>query len=147
MTITLHVNIHAANGLPIHGNDVLFQHPKRVNSHPQPSGELPRGSPNGESLRGGGSPYQDPLKKPLPNPHVGFYRWLAPNPRIFMPPWHQAILIQFEQTNKLPYWKPQYPTYVKDTNLDAPIRVFKKAIRANGEIMETDIINLFGFTL
>jgi hypothetical protein len=36
---------------------------------------------------------------------------------------------------------------VKDTNHDAHIRVFKKAIRVNGEIVEADIINLFGFTL
>jgi hypothetical protein len=47
----------------------------------------------------------------------------------------------------LPYKKLQYPTYVKDTDLDAHIKVFKKAIKANGEIMEVDIINLFGFTL
>ncbi len=46
-TITLHVNIHVANGLPVHGNDVLFQQPKKVDSHPQLSGKLPRGSPNG----------------------------------------------------------------------------------------------------
>ncbi len=43
--------------------------------------------------------------------------------------------------------KLQYPTYVKDTNPDAHIRVFKKAIKANGETMEVDIINLFRFTL
>ncbi len=36
---------------------------------------------------------------------------------------------------------------MKDTNLDAHIKVFKKTIRANGETMETDIINLFSFTL
>jgi hypothetical protein len=48
----------------------------------------------------------------------------------------------------LPYKKVQYPTYVKDTNPDAHIRIFKKAIKANGETMETDIIiNMFGFTL
>ncbi len=43
--------------------------------------------------------------------------------------------------------KLQYPTYVKDTNLDAHIRMSKKAIKANGEIVEANIINLFGFTL
>ncbi len=43
--------------------------------------------------------------------------------------------------------KLQYPTYVKDTNFNAHIRVFKKAIKANGEIMEVDIINLFDFIL
>jgi hypothetical protein len=46
----------------------------------------------------------------------------------------------------LPYRKLQYPTYVKDIELDAHIRVFKKAIKTNGEIVEVDIINLFGFT-
>jgi hypothetical protein len=50
-------------------------------------------------------------------------------------------------TTKLPYKKLQYLTYVKDTNLDAHIRVFKKAIKINGETMEANIINLFGFTL
>jgi hypothetical protein len=37
-------------------------------------------------------------------------------------------------TTKLPYKNLQYPTYVKDTNPDAHIRVFKKAIKSNGEI-------------
>jgi hypothetical protein len=36
---------------------------------------------------------------------------------------------------------------VKDINLDAHIRVFKKEIKANAETMEAYIINLFGFTL
>jgi hypothetical protein len=40
--------------------------------------------------------------------------------------------------------KLQYPTYIKDINPDAHIRVFKKAIKANGETVEVDIINLFG---
>ncbi len=48
---------------------------------------------------------------------------------------------------KIPYRKLQYPTYVTDTNLDAHIRIFKKAIKANGEIVEVDINNLFGFIL
>jgi hypothetical protein len=43
--------------------------------------------------------------------------------------------------------KLQYPTYVKNIDLDAHIRVFKKAIKANGERVEVDIINLFGFIL
>jgi hypothetical protein len=43
------------------------------------------------------------------------------------------------QTTKLPYKKLQYPSHVKDINLDAHIRVFKKAIKANGEIVEVDI--------
>jgi len=36
---------------------------------------------------------------------------------------------------------------MKDTNPDVHITVFKKIIKANGEIMEVDIINLFGFIL
>jgi hypothetical protein len=64
-----------------------------------------------------------------------------------MPPWYPSITIQFEPTNKLQYRKLQYPTYVKDTNLNACIKVFKKTIEANSEIMETNIIDLFGFTL
>jgi hypothetical protein len=43
-----------------------------------------------------------------------------------MPPWYQPVLVQFEPTKKLPYRKFQYPTYVKDTNHDAHIRVFRK---------------------
>jgi hypothetical protein len=45
-----------------------------------------------------------------------------------MPPWYQPVPVQFEPTGKLPYQKSQYPTYVKDTNHDAHIQVFKKEI-------------------
>ncbi len=67
---------------------------------------------------------------------------------MFIPPWYQPLVVQLvpELTTKLPY-KLQYPTYVKDTNLDIHIRVFKKAIKVNSEMMEAEIINLFGFTL
>jgi hypothetical protein len=37
--------------------------------------------------------------------------------------------------------------YVKDTDLDVHIRIFKKIIKANGETVEAYIMNLFGFTL
>ncbi len=52
-----------------------------------------------------------------------------------------------EPTTKLPYKKLQYPTHVKNTNLDAHIKIFKKSIKANGEMMEANIVNLFRFTL
>jgi len=42
--------------------------------------------------------------------------------------------------------KLQYPTYVKDIDLSVHIKIFKKAIKANGKTMEADIIILFGFT-
>jgi hypothetical protein len=48
--------------------------------------------------------------------------------------------------NETTIQKLQYPTYVKDTNHDAHIKVFKKAIKANGETMEANFNNLFGFT-
>jgi hypothetical protein len=67
---------------------------------------------------------------------------------MFIPSWYQPPIVQLvsEPATKLPYNKLQYPTYVKDTYLDVHIRVFKNAIKANGETMEVDIINLFGFT-
>jgi hypothetical protein len=67
---------------------------------------------------------------------------------MFIPPWYQPPIVQPipKPTTKLPYTKLQYPTYVKYINLDAHIRVFKKAIKVNGETVETNIINLFGFT-
>ncbi len=81
------------------------------------------------------------------NPHVGFYGWQTPDPKIFIPPWYQSIPVQSKPTSNLPYRKLQYPTYVKDIDPDVHIRVFKKTNRANGEIVEAYIINLFGFTL
>jgi len=68
---------------------------------------------------------------------------------MFIPPWYQPLIVQLvsEPTTKLPYKKLQYPTYVKNTDPNAHIRIFKKAIKANGEIVEANIINLFGFTL
>ncbi len=46
---------------------------------------------------------------------------------------------------KLPYKRLQYIIYVKDTNLNAHIKIFNKAIKTNGENVEVDIINLFDF--
>ncbi len=39
-----------------------------------------------------------------------------------------------------------YPMYVLKSNLNLHISIFKKTIKANGETMIKDIINLFGFT-
>jgi hypothetical protein len=68
---------------------------------------------------------------------------------MFIPPWYHQLVVQHvpKLVTKLFYMKLQYPTYVKDTNLDAHIRMSKKAIKANGEIVEANIINLFCFTL
>jgi hypothetical protein len=68
---------------------------------------------------------------------------------MFIPLWYQPPIVQLvsKPTTKLPYRKLQYPIYVKDTNPDFHIRAFKKAIKVNGELVEVDIINLFGFIL
>jgi hypothetical protein len=41
--------------------------------------------------------------------------------------------------------KLQYLTFIKDIDPDAHIRVFKKAMKVNGETIESNTINLFGF--
>jgi hypothetical protein len=43
------------------------------------------------------------------------------------------------------YKKLQYPTDVKDLDPNAHIKILKKAIKDNGETMEVDLINMFGF--
>jgi len=97
----------------------------------------------------GSSPIGDLFGGPPFNPPIGFYGWLALDMCMFIPPWYQSFIVQLilELATKLPYRKLQYPTYVKDIDLDVHIKVFKKAIKTNGETMEVDIINLFGFTL
>jgi hypothetical protein len=40
-----------------------------------------------------------------------------------------------------------YPTYSARINPNAHVRVFQKAIQANGERNDLDIVNLFCFTL
>ncbi len=46
-----------------------------------------------------------------------------------------------------PYHRPiNYPKYVKDSNPDAHVKVFKTAIKANSETHDVKIINLFSFT-
>ncbi len=98
---------------------------------------------------GGSSPKGDPPREPTFNPPIGSFGWLALDSRVFVPPWYQPLVMQLvsKPITKLPYRKLQYPTYVKDIDPDAHIRVFKKAIKANGETVEIDIINLFGLFL
>ncbi len=67
-------------------------------------GEPPRGSPNGWSL-GGKSLNWNPHGRPHLDPHVGFYGWLIFDPRMFMMPWYQLVVVRFEPINKLPYSK------------------------------------------
>ncbi len=48
----------------------------------------------------------------------------------------------------IPYcWPLNYPEYVKDFDPDVHVRVFKVAIRVNGEIEDVEIVNMFSFTL
>jgi len=48
----------------------------------------------------------------------------------------------------MPYCRPlNYFKYVKDVDPYAHVRMFKVAIRTNGETNDAKIINLFSFTL
>jgi hypothetical protein len=47
-----------------------------------------------------------------------------------------------------PYCQPlNYLEYMKDFDLDVHVKVFKVAIRANGETEDVKIVKLFSFTL
>jgi hypothetical protein len=47
-----------------------------------------------------------------------------------------------------PYHRPlNYLEYVKDSDPDAHVRVFKASIRANSETNDAEIVNMFNFTL
>jgi len=47
-----------------------------------------------------------------------------------------------------PYCQPfNYPKYVKDSNPNVHVRVFKATVKANGETEDVEIVNLFSFTL
>jgi len=49
--------------------------------------------------------------------------------------------------NRLYRWPFNYPEYVKDSDPNAHVRIFKGAIKTNGEIKDAKIINLLSFTL
>jgi hypothetical protein len=127
--------IHVTTSLPTYV-------PRRFDHQP-PNERKPRYS------HGGGSPKGNSPKEPPFDPHVGSFGWPTLDLHMFIPPWYQPPVVQLvlEPTTKLSYKKLQYPTHVKNIDLDPHIRVFKNAIKANGEIVEVDIINLFGFTL
>jgi hypothetical protein len=65
------------------------------------SGKPPKGSPDGGTPGGGGSLNRDPLGGLPPDPLVGFYKWLAIDLRMFVPPWYPLIAIRFEPTSKI----------------------------------------------
>jgi hypothetical protein len=47
-----------------------------------------------------------------------------------------------------PYCRPfNYLEYVKDFDPDVHVRIFKAAIKANSEIDDVKIVNLFSFTI
>jgi hypothetical protein len=72
------------------------------------------------------------------------------NPRVFMPPWYQPIPIRSKPTNKLPNQKFQYPTYVKDTNPNAHIKISKRQselmVKLWRQISSTCLISLYETT-
>jgi hypothetical protein len=68
---------------------------------------------------------------------------------MFIPPWYPTPVTQLvpKPTTEFTCKKLQYPIDVKDINLNAHIKVFKKTIKTNGQTMEANIINMFGFIL
>ncbi len=67
----INTKIHqTSNNLPAHVPKGGYAH------HPPDGGQL------GDSLRG------DPLGEPPFNPHVGYFGWPTPSPRMFIPPWY-----------------------------------------------------------
>ncbi len=71
------------------------------------------------------------------------------------PPWpsrYFGLLMMDPSEPPLPpnrpyHWPLNYPKIVKDSNLDAHVRIFKAANRVNGETENVKNINLFSFTL
>jgi hypothetical protein len=68
---------------------------------------------------------------------------------MFIPPWYPTHTTQLipKPTTELTCKKLQYPIDVKEINPNAYIKVFKKAIKTNGQTMEANIINIFDFIL
>ncbi len=58
---------------------------------------IPKGSthqpPDGDSSRGS-LPQGYPHGGPPFNPPIGSYGWPTPNPRMFIPPWYQPLVVQ-----------------------------------------------------
>jgi hypothetical protein len=72
--------------------------------------------------------------------------WLGPNPmwELFFSPWYPCVCtpLNLVELIKFHTWKHfTYPTYVKNTNPDVHIHVFKKEINVNGETINDDIID------
>jgi hypothetical protein len=110
----------------------------RGSAHQPLDGGQPKDSPRGDL------PRERPFNRP-----IGSFGWQVLDSCMFIPPWYQSHGVQpiLKPTTKLPYMKLQYLTYIKDIDPDAHIKLLKNALKTNGEIMEADIINLFGFTL
>jgi hypothetical protein len=83
--------------------------------------------------RGGGS---RPPQPPRPSGPLGYFRLLMMN--LGKPPLPR---------NK-PYRRPfNYSEYVKNSNPDPHVRIFKTTSKTNGETEDVKIINMFSFTL
>jgi hypothetical protein len=109
----------------------------------QISAKVTVGSNDGQS-----SPLVSPLSnardKVVPHePPNG--KWYVPNPcwGMFVPSWYPQSMALIHHLIKKHL---SYLTHVKDIDCDAHIQVFKKAMKANGKIINENIINLFIFT-
>jgi hypothetical protein len=66
----------------VHVTISLTIHIPKGFDHQPSNGGQPGDSPRGSSFGG------DLSKEPPFNPPIGSYGWLAPNPRMFIPPWY-----------------------------------------------------------
>lgn len=53
------------------------------------------------------------------------------------------LVVSYSRPFKKPF---NYPIYKKDSNLDVHVRIFKATIKANYEMIDEEIANLFNFT-
>ena len=114
----------------------------------KPPGRGPprQGPPGGEPPRGGSEEDESEEDDEREKGRRDQPPWMVPG---YFPPWYTTLPPpQTVMPSSLPSRKSlPYPLYQAGTDPDAHIRVFKKAIRANRETEDDEMINLFCYTL
>jgi hypothetical protein len=121
-----------------------------INNGP-PRGSLPKGGGSGllgsggNGLPGGGNSGHSKDQKPRPYIARLVRPWIGSTWNLWYPSWY---FVQPPITPNLPPIRKSipYPIYIARTNLNAHVQIFCKAIHANGENNDADIINPFCFT-
>jgi len=100
----------------------------------------PRGGGSGPLGCGGSRPPKDQNPKPYTAEPLG--SWIGPTWNPWYPSWYS---VQPPITSNPPPSRKSlpYPIYITKTNPDVHVQMFCKAIQANGEKNDVDIVNLF----